>query len=499
MKTGSKLRLLPLFLAFFALYALTAQRGACWQDSGVFQWRIHYLDLVGVAGLSSAHPLYIRAGWIFSRIVSGFTAIGRETAVSLMSAFWSALALCAVAASAFRLTRSRTIAIAVATTLGCAHMTWWLSTIAESYTFSMCMLAFETLCVIHALTSEYPRKAIAGAMFFSGAGFAVHNLSLLSLPATACAIIHAISKERRHADPSPARTANMFITVAIAIASWCVGALPVLKLVAGEIAEGTPVAVAIRDMLFGNYGDEVLGRSAISPRITAANLALAAMSFASPCLIVAAFSLRNRLKHLNWRKITPEMLYVAVLLVFHLGFFVRYRIADQALFVLPTLLFATLLLSRLLVGRRDLKLLVVATVACAILVPLAANAILHAPVLKQRVMAAKSRQLPYRDEIRYWILPWKHNEDSAERFAREAIKRMDATGGSLYADSTSAPPLMLRLDNRERDWRLFTPWNDFSAFCAEAKAGHRVLAVTTIRGYCPDEALATDNVKGLFE
>ena len=54
----------------------------------------------------------------------------------------------------------------------------------------------------------------------------------------------------------------------------------------------------------------------------------------------------------------------------------------------------------------------------------------------------RSRRLPFRDENRYWLAPWKHNERSAERFAAAALDRA-APDGVILPDSTSEYALLL--------------------------------------------------------
>jgi hypothetical protein len=50
------------------------------------------------------------------------------------------------------------------------------------------------------------------------------------------------------------------------------------------------------------------------------------------------------------------------------------------------------------------------------------------------------KDLPYRDPYAYWLRPWKGGEDSAGRFAREALASVPP-GSLIIADSTSHPPL----------------------------------------------------------
>ena len=49
---------------------------------------------------------------------------------------------------------------------------------------------------------------------------------------------------------------------------------------------------------------------------------------------------------------------------------------------------------------------------------------------------------PFRNEVRYWAVPWKHNEFSAERFAAAALNEA-APDGTIMADSTAYHSLAL--------------------------------------------------------
>ena len=54
----------------------------------------------------------------------------------------------------------------------------------------------------------------------------------------------------------------------------------------------------------------------------------------------------------------------------------------------------------------------------------------------------RARVLPFRNEVRYWLVPWKQDERSAELFAAAALKQA-APDGIILADSTSIYPLLL--------------------------------------------------------
>ena len=67
----------------------------------------------------------------------------------------------------------------------------------------------------------------------------------------------------------------------------------------------------------------------------------------------------------------------------------------------------------------------------------------------------RARELPFRDEMRYWALPWKHNERSAELFA-EAVREQfkERKGSLLWADATTVTTVMATQTAKEcgRRW-----------------------------------------------
>lgn len=504
MKVISKICRFIIPAIFLVLYALTAQRGVSWQDSGVYQWRILYCDLIGVDGLSCAHPAYILINRILCGLMTTYMDVDLPFAANLCSAFWMGLALCVFQRIAFMLTKSSGASILATLTLGGAHMVWWLSTITEIYTLTTFILACETWCAISALQSKIPGKSFLFLPFFAGLGFAVHNFALISLPLVVAVIVYVgFIRDGGLGDGSRAYGKGFIAAAWLAIQLiffWCCGAFSLLRLMSNEWSLGTPLMAVIFKTLFGEYGSEVMGLSGVSWKLTLVNLCIALVSFAMPTWLFFAIDFRKSFRALcsKWRN-RLDVVYILILFVLHGLFFVRYRIADQALFILPTLFFAALLLSLRMDYIVHKRIVGIATILCAVVVPIALNAILHFEPIEARILASRARLLPYRDEVRYWTIPWKHNEYSAELFAEDVIERMDKLPGKkLFADTTSAPPIMLRLSERRQDWELCTPWNDHSGYISTAINGETVFAISPIEGYCLEEALKSGNVLPLF-
>lgn len=501
-----------LWAFFFCLYAFTCQRDVAWQDSGIFQWRILYRDLSGFFGLATAHVLYIKIAYFFTSLC-GLLEIEAPLAANLFSAFCMAASVRILFNLSLELSGSRRGAFLAALTFGFSHMAWWLGTVAESYPLSLVFIGLEALFTVRILKRGPSKSLILALAACSTFGFDVHNLSLLSLPVTLAAIVFASAHapDKRLADiagdtPCGNDSARAFLSFA-SVMSFAICWLALSRETPSILGfDRQPFGSFLRDRLFGGYEGNVLGISGVPAGITLANFAIMALSFSSPCWIAGFAAASGRLRRSGGlipllRKAAAPKVAVAAIFAIHAIFLVRYRIADQALFLLPTLFFACALLSVLLAGTRVPALLALATPLCAVALPLAVNAVLHLPPLERSVMANRARLLPFRDEIRYWALPWKHDERSAEIFAKSAIMAMDMrdAGAALYADSTSAPPLMLRYgDSDSPGWSLFTPWNDSSRFSAKALAGETVFAVSPVLGYCPAQALESGNVLPLF-
>lgn len=367
------------FAGLSLLYALTAQRGAAWQDSGIYQLRSLACDLLGPHGGACAHPLYILLCHLATRLFDLFGCV-------LLSAIPMALAATLLGIVLERLGKPRRTATLASLLFATAHLPWWLATIPESYPLWLALFAAQTLAAAQG------RWGLAWCL--AGASLGVHNLALLTLPALLIA--------------AP-RFAPFLLP----------GALP-LYLFAR--ANGIP----LHDLLFGSYAPQVCGLIPQNTTLWLANLALFGLSLANPLWLAI---LRTRLRPRSNRF---DRYLLAALTVTGL-FFVRYGVSDQFMFGLPSLWILALLAGLGMPSFDRLRCLPHAlTVALAVAVPLTAFALIDGHL-------RRPRQLPFRNEARYWLLPWKHTEASAETFART----LPALDHPLYADTTAAPVLSL--------------------------------------------------------
>jgi len=149
------------------------------------------------------------------------------------------------------------------------------------------------------------------------------------------------------------------------------------------------------------------------------------------------------------------------LTVLHAFFWVRYLVPDQATFLLPTLgllaVWAGVGAARVLRERRGwFAPSVAVSLACSVLAP-------HAVCrTAERLLPPRSRVLPFRDEFAYWAYPWKHNENSAERFVEAVARERYPEGMVVWADTTAVAPLMAAqaMGRLPASWRWLSYWQN---------------------------------------
>ncbi len=466
-----------------AVFLLTSQRGPAWQDSGIFQWRMHTFDPSGSLGLALAHPLLIILGRCVSVIPLG-AEVWRYNAISVLAAA-VATANLAVLVRRF-VPKAPVAAYFAAGAFGLAHTVWWLATITESHALLAALMTGELLALV-ALVRR-PRVSMVLLMgLFNGMGVATHNLALLAAPAYALAVTMLVWRRRVvwHAAP-------------LFAAAWCAGAAPLIWLTI-RMAVQAGAVVAVQSALFGrSWQGQVLGGSAKAAALGFGYIIYNFPNLALPLAAVGLWRLRRRVG----AGLAAAMAYITAI---HFVFAVRYAVPDQFMFFVPFYLIVALLaglgLAHLCENRRQwMKIVAIVSLAFGPVIyaiaPSAANAM-------KLPLPGGGRTLPYRDHARYWLTPWKHNEDSAGRFAREALGQLEGRGGLtiIFTDSTTYWPLrwVEEVENRGPKLRLVggtdtdllkdVADNPAGFLRRVERGGNAVFVVSNVPGYCPEALL----------
>ncbi len=431
-----------LLAVFSGLYFVTAQPGACWQDSGDHQLRIVRADYEGERGLALAHPLFIAAGQLCKLVPFG----DPTTRFNRMSGLAMAVALANLAVLVSLITGRRWIGAAAAAMLAVMHTPWWLATITETYTMNAAMFTAELIAFVLLLRSPGPLRA-AALFLICGLSLCVHNLSLLALPVYVISLLVIVRRRRL------SRAA-----LGICALAYVAGASPYFFMVVDSALRSGNFPGALQSALFGRYGAEVAG-IADKWRFFKVNAGLAALNFVSLILPLALFGWTKMRQRLGtqlaaslWAITAIEMLFVA-----------RYPVPDQFSFLLPSLVMIAIAagvgVAAIAEKSGRWRAWMIAVCALSIMLPPATYANISNIISLVGMDGLRVPRRPFRDEIRYWMVPWKQDEDSAQRFARAALNEA-APDGMIVCDSTDYPPLILtrRSSGRAGDVEMLRFW-----------------------------------------
>lgn len=466
---------LVIFVLSCALYLFTAQRGMGWSDNGFYQWRILRGEFIGSAAVATAHPSIIGLGRLAWEIPIG----NPWWRINAFGAPALALLVANVALLIRLFTGRWTAAIVIATLLGTSHLPWFEATSTKSvHVFSAAFLSTELL-LLRGLTLRPDWRWLTALGFVAGLHWGFHNFALLALPVYGVVALRLMMDRRLPVwAPAPA------------LALFALGAAPILLLTVREAMTCGSWTLAVRDMLCGPFEGSVLGQTGRAVWFKW-NIALFALNFWNPFWLAVLPGIWAL-----WRD-PHRMLARALLciLLIHAGFFARYTVVDQASFALPTL---TMLAIAAGVGMSVLmrqsamrsRLFVSGAIALACLSPcvyLALNDAAH----RFKVFPVRSRTLPFRDEARTWIVPWKQDDHSADAFAAAAMAQLEPDAVVL-ADWSAGYPLLLqqRLSGSKPQVAILTHETSASNDAVFAAAANRPrYVVSPAPGYVPQAML----------
>lgn len=408
------------FALALPLYALTADRGPQWQDSGYQQLRIVTQQVEHPLGLALAHPLHHYLG----RAAVAILPIEPAFAITLVSSLAAAIALANLAATLGLLTRSRAAAFIPALALGLSHTFWQHATITESYCLVAATLTGELLCLAIYTTTHRAGSLLALAGINS-LGVANHLLSLLATPVFAVVIL--LAWRRRHI---------RMTGVLAAACLWLAGASPYLILIVRVALRSGDWPAAIHSALFGEYRSQVLNLR-LNPSSLVRSAGYLFYNFPGltlPLAVVAMFTATRDSAVYKRAGIA--------LLVIYAAFALRYTIVDQYTYFIPVYVLLALL-SGLVLARiaapnphsafRKPNWILPAALVTACWTPLVYPAV--AALFRSRgVLASQVGRKPYRDGYAALFIPWGVTHDHARRLNHDALALAGSSGLILLPD-----------------------------------------------------------------
>ena len=484
------------FAFFLLVYSLTAQRGLSWQDSGEFQFRVLSGDYRWSSGIARAHPLYIAiaqglsvgTAWLLNLFGANPETVfsGRVYAINFTSGLGMALALSFIFSCIRRVTGRYAGAWISVTLLGFSQMVWWMSCMAEVYTWSLASLAVELYCVVRLLETSRPFRWLSILFLVNGMHASIHDFAFLDLAVLAPFAIWFLLRTR----------IGLWKGMLPMAVGWCIGAAPLLFLFGEEWRTTGMFWETVKSLLFGReFEFVVMGTGPIRWGLVLSNFALAGIGFLNPAWLFAIAPL-TRKKGANEKDRVEGHTFRIVLgclTVLHLLFWIRYFVPDQATFILPTAgllsVWVGLGVDRLELSRTWGIQYALLSFSFAILVPL----VLTKALTLHDFGMNRLRQLPFRQEVSYWILPWKHTENSVRRFVQSVADMRLGSNDIIVADNTAAAPLQAaEAGGRSLCGRIISfqdriSPDEMKSLLEEIPNGRKAYIVSPVSGYTPCE------------
>jgi len=419
-----KVSYITVLLAAVVLYAATCAPGPLWQDSGVYQYRIWHNDIEGKLGLALSHPLYHIIGILVKSIPLG--EFGYR--INLISAIAGAFAV----ANLFLLLRlwlkKNLPALLAAITLALSHTFWRHAVIAEDYTLYAALLLAELLMLLqYVKTKRVVFLYLLGLV--NGLAIATHMLASIAFVCyLVFLVVLLVQKQIRIRD------------LGIIVGLWVIGAAPYEYLIINKYLQTGDFTATLASALFGNRWQSNVFNIGLSAKLIKENLILMAYNFPTPNAVFFFAGLYGL------KKVSPSRAFKNILLSLLVLFFVfafRYTVQDRYAFFIPFYCLSCVLIGvgfDFLIRPAGHKILAYLVLIFALL-PIPVYIIAPVAAEKMQFKLPTRGDIPYRNDYRWFLRPWKTGYRGTERFADEVFGKLES-GAVVYADSTMVYPLL---------------------------------------------------------
>lgn len=406
------------------LYAVSCAPGALWQDSGLIQYRIWHNDIEGFLGLAISHPLfYILA------IVAKYIPLGEfGYRVNLVSAVAAAVAV----ANLFlfvRLWLGRNFpAVIAAATLALSHTFWAHASIIETYTLWAALFFAELIMLL-----QFTKTSQVRYLYWMGLlnGLAIADHMLASMPLLCYSIFLIVLLLRNQI---------RFKHLGIVVLCWIIGALPYEYLIIKNILQSGDIAGTLASAAFGNSWQGAVLNTSLSAKIIKEDILFILLNFPTPnivlffagCFAIFRFSPSRTLRN---------VLSGVTILFFVFAF--RYTVSDRYAFFIPFYCAASVFIGlgvHLFQSRTSSRVFGILVSVFSVL-PVGVYIVAPTLVEKMQFNIGTRGDIPYRDDYKYFLQPWRTGDKGAERFAEEALETKEKDS-VIYADLTTVGPLL---------------------------------------------------------
>ncbi|MHC4216676.1 MAG: hypothetical protein ACYSWP_25300 [Planctomycetota bacterium] len=242
----------------------------------------------------------------------------------------------------------------------------------------------------------------------------------------------------------------------------------------------------------GRYKGDVLNCS-LPFRIIKENVMYIILNFPTPNIVLFFVGCYGISKLSPTRSLRNVLLALTVLFFL---FAFRYTVVDRYAFFIPFYCLASIMVgvgSHFLSVKVKRKGLIYFVLVLAFL-PVGVYAAAPSLAKGMGVNIGTKRAVPYRNEYKYFLQPWRTGYYGASQFASEALESVEPNA-AIYADSTTVYPVLCvqQVKAKRLDVQIFShicldesPILLNESLAAELVAGSGLYVVSPLKHYCPD-------------
>ena len=411
--------------AALALYVVSCAPGLLWQDSGLIQYRVRQNDVEGFLGLALSHPLFYLLAIGVKYIPAGEFAYK----VNLVSAIAAAVAV----ANMFLLVRlwlkKAFPAVIAAITLALSHTFWLHASIAETYTLWAALFTGELIMLLQYIKTDRVHY-LYWLGLLNGLSMAVHILAVIPLVCYAAWLLCVRSQRELYCKD--------IIIVALL---WIAGALPCEYLIVKNVIQTGDVAGTLTSAVFGRSWQVAVLNTSVSLKMAQENLLYILLNFPTPNILLffaGCFGVFKLSRPGGLRGVAIGLLALFFVFAF------RYTVPDRYAFFIPFYCMVAILtgVGTCWLQNRISHEVVTSLVLVFSVLPVGIYAVAPTVVRRAPIDIGTRNDIPYRDDFKYFLQPWKTGYRGAERFADEALQQVP-DNAIIYADVTTVAPLLL--------------------------------------------------------
>ena len=425
-------RLFPalVFAGAFAIYLVCGTSEVGWGDSAKYATFAAEPHFEIRAGMHVGYS-YVTAGLV--RLVPFGSYAARANRIN---AFYAALALTILFMVLRRAVQSDKAAVVGIAAVALSHPFFSLATIAESYPFFMLVVSAFIAVAAKWRKTRDARWLIVGG-FIAGFSICVNLSATILFPAAVVFLILTIAKDK------PSEWKPLWVPLASTVLLFIVGLFPLILGVAYMWVEnfywGSSHSIFTAD-LFRQISDiEYAGPFFLAAPLAAAKgvaifLGIAAYAFPLLAGILAVIGVVDQFRRDRAAAIALIVAVGAVVI-----FFSTYSLVQRLPFIYSTPLFLCAFWiargARWIFEKRPGRIAFEIVLAAIILTPVSLySAVCYAAPKINAKLASKIREIPHRDNVKYFLVPWRFAGTGTKSLAGE-IGRI-AEHGILFSDFT---------------------------------------------------------------